>query len=107
MRSPQVVRFNIFDYHMRYREVDWADAIPHDIDVLTGWLESSQALVLGLLGHRGTWCTSSKWCAGERQAHPISAGRATDPATGEPLAKHSVGPDAPVRVLSLRMAGAG
>jgi len=53
IRSPRVVRFNIFDYHMRYREVDWNDAIPHDIDVLTSWLESSQALVLGLLAIAG------------------------------------------------------
>ena len=53
LRSPRVVRFNIFDYHMRYREVDWSDAIPHDIDVLTSWLESSQALVLGLLAIAG------------------------------------------------------
>jgi hypothetical protein len=53
LQSPRVVRFNIFDYHMRYREVDWSDAIPHDIDVLTSWLESSQALVLGLLAIAG------------------------------------------------------
>jgi hypothetical protein len=53
LQSPRVVRFNIFDYHMRYREVDWSDAIPHDIDVLTSWLESSQALVLGLLALAG------------------------------------------------------
>lgn len=53
LRSPRVVRFNIFDYHMRYREVDWSEAIPHDIDVLSSWLESSQALVLGLLALAG------------------------------------------------------
>lgn len=53
LRSPRVVRFNIFDYHMRYREVDWADAIPHDIDVLSSWLESSQALLLGLFAIGG------------------------------------------------------
>jgi hypothetical protein len=83
-RSPQVVRFNIFDYHMRYREVDWADAIPHDIDVLTGWLESSQALLLGLLGLAGLVYVI-KVVRGGAAAHPITAGRATDPATGEPL----------------------
>jgi len=53
LRSPRVVRFNIFDYHMRYREVEWSDAIPHDIDVLSSWLESSQALMLGLLAIAG------------------------------------------------------
>ena len=53
LRSPRVVRFNVFDYHMKYREVDWSDAIPHDIDVLTSWLESSQALVLGLFAIAG------------------------------------------------------
>ena len=74
-RSPQVVRFNIFDYHMRYREVDWADAIPHDIDVLTGWLESSQALLLGLLGLAGLVYVI-KVVRGGAAAHPISAGRA-------------------------------
>ncbi len=84
MRSPQVVRFNILDYHMRYREVDWADAIPHDIDVLTGWLESSQALVLGLLAIAGLVYVI-KVVRGGAAAHPISAGVATDPATGEPL----------------------
>jgi hypothetical protein len=69
---------------MRYREVDWSDAIPHDIDVLASWLESSQALVLGLLAIAGLVYVV-KVVRGGAAAHPISTGPATDPATGEPL----------------------
>ncbi len=77
LKSPRVVRFNIFDYHMRYRQVDWSDAIPHDIDVLSSWLESSQGLVLGLLAIAGLAYVISIARRGP-QAYPTAIG-----ATGE------------------------
>jgi hypothetical protein len=81
VRSPRVVRFNIFDYHMRYREVDWSDAIPHDIDVLTSWLESSQALVLGLLAIAGLAYALSVARRGAR-AYSTSVGSTSDECDG-------------------------
>ena len=53
-RSPQVF-FNLFQYHLFYRRANWEDATPHDWKVLTSWLTSPQALVLGLLAAAGLW----------------------------------------------------
>jgi hypothetical protein len=48
-KAPRVVFFNIVEYQLLYRRVHWERATPHDIDVLTSWINSSQALVLGAL----------------------------------------------------------
>ncbi len=52
-QSPGQVRFNVFDFHFFYRQVHWSNAIPHDVSVLFAWLDSSQALLLGLLATAG------------------------------------------------------
>jgi hypothetical protein len=49
MQSPYVVRFNIFDYHARYRLLDWPNATRHDLRVLILWYDSSPSLLLALL----------------------------------------------------------
>jgi hypothetical protein len=52
-KSPGQVRFNVFDFHFFYRRVQWSKAIPHDLGVMFAWLDSSQALLLGLLALAG------------------------------------------------------
>jgi hypothetical protein len=47
--APRVVFFNIIEYQLLYRRVHWQGATPHDIDVLTSWINSAQALLLGAL----------------------------------------------------------
>jgi len=54
-RAPRQVFFNLFQYHLFYRRANWEDATPHDCKVLTSWLISPQALVLGLLWAVGFW----------------------------------------------------
>ena len=53
LQSPRVVRFNIFDYHFFFRQVDWEGAIQHDVGVLAAWMDSAQAMLLGLLALAG------------------------------------------------------
>ena len=54
-RGPRQVFFNLFQYHLLYRRANWEDATPHDWKVLTSWLTSPQALLLGLLAAAGLW----------------------------------------------------
>lgn len=53
MKAPYQVFFNIVQYQAMFRRVDWAGATPHDVDVLSGWLNSTQALLMGFLGVAG------------------------------------------------------
>jgi hypothetical protein len=53
LQSPRVVRFSIFDYHFFFRQVDWDGAIGHDVGVLIAWVDSTQAMFLGLLALAG------------------------------------------------------
>lgn len=54
-KAPRVVFFNIVQYQALYRRADWPGATPHDVDVLSGWLNSTQALLMGLLTIAGVW----------------------------------------------------
>ncbi len=51
--SPRVVRFNIFDYHFFFRQLDWEGAIQHDVGVLASWIDSAPATLVGLLALAG------------------------------------------------------
>lgn len=51
--APRQVFFNIVQYQAIYRRVNWNGATPHDVDVLSAWLVSSQGLLMGLLGVAG------------------------------------------------------
>jgi len=55
VQSPQAVWFGIFEYNGLYRQVDWPNAMRHNVDVLTYWIDSSQALTLGLLAGAGVF----------------------------------------------------
>jgi len=49
LRAPRVVRFDIFEYHLLYRQVAWSGATAHDADVLTAWGNDPQAILLAIL----------------------------------------------------------
>jgi hypothetical protein len=55
LQKPREVLFTVFQFNYRYRAVDWKDATGHDIDVLTSWLVSSQASMLGVLALAGLY----------------------------------------------------
>jgi 4-amino-4-deoxy-L-arabinose transferase-like glycosyltransferase len=51
--SPRQVIFGVIQYNLLYRQVHWEGAIRHDLEVMVSWLDSSQALMLGLLAAAG------------------------------------------------------
>ncbi|HTS61263.1 MAG TPA: hypothetical protein VMH28_04520 [Candidatus Acidoferrales bacterium] len=51
--GPRQTIFSVIEYQGRYRLVDWPGAIAHDAGVMLSPLDSSQALVLGLLAVAG------------------------------------------------------
>lgn len=55
MKAPHQVFFNLVEYHARYRQVHWEGATQHDFEVLLSWIDSGQALLLGLLAAAGLY----------------------------------------------------
>ncbi len=53
IEGPRRTFFNIVQYNLVFRQVEWPGAIAHDMGVLFSWLNSAQALLLGLLGLAG------------------------------------------------------
>jgi hypothetical protein len=53
VQGPRQVWFNIFQYEFLYRQVHWPGATGHDFEVLTGWVNNSQAMLLLLLAVAG------------------------------------------------------
>jgi 4-amino-4-deoxy-L-arabinose transferase-like glycosyltransferase len=47
--APRQTLFNVIEYQALYRRVKWAGATPHDIDVLSAWLESVPVFLMGSL----------------------------------------------------------
>jgi hypothetical protein len=53
VKAPKQTFFNIVQYQAMFRRVRWDGATTHDIDALTAWLDSTPALLLGLLALAG------------------------------------------------------
>ena len=53
VKAPRQVLFNVIQYHLLYRQVGWPGAIRHDLEIQASWIDSSQALLLGLLAAAG------------------------------------------------------
>ncbi len=54
IQGPKQTLFNIIQYNLVYRQVEWSGAIVHDIfDVMLSWVNSAQGLLLGLLALAG------------------------------------------------------
>jgi len=67
VQSPQAVWFGIIEYNGLYRQVDWPNATRHKVEVLTYWIDSSQALTLGLLAAVGVFfIVKSDWIRARR-----------------------------------------
>lgn len=52
-QAPEQVFFNIFEYQALYRRANWPGIALHDTEVLTAWLNSTQALLLIALAFMG------------------------------------------------------
>ncbi len=53
LKGPRQTLFNIIQYNLIFRQVEWPGAISHDIGVMTTWVNSAQALLVGLLAIAG------------------------------------------------------
>jgi 4-amino-4-deoxy-L-arabinose transferase-like glycosyltransferase len=53
VKGPRQTFFNIIQYNLVFRQVEWNGAISHDIGVLLSWLNSAQALLVALLALAG------------------------------------------------------
>jgi hypothetical protein len=60
--NARAVWFGIFEYNGLYRYVDWPGATRHNFEVFIAWIDSSQALALGLLAALGVlFIAKSDW----------------------------------------------
>ena len=53
MQSPRPVMFNLFEYHLSFRTLYWPKTTQHDLEIMTSWIDSGQALLLLLLSLAG------------------------------------------------------
>ena len=51
--APRVVWFNLVQYHTQFRSIYWPDTTEHDLEILTSWINSGQALAILLLAISG------------------------------------------------------
>lgn len=49
LKGPREVWFNVIQYHSTFRKLYWPDTTRHDLEILASWIDSGQALLLGLL----------------------------------------------------------
>ncbi|HYL77447.1 MAG TPA: hypothetical protein VEU96_24750 [Bryobacteraceae bacterium] len=63
LKNPHNIFFNLAGYQLFYRRAQWEGATTHDLDVLTSWVDSGQALLLGLFALAGLLfiATRSGW----------------------------------------------
>ncbi len=47
--GPRQTWFNVVQYHAFFRKLYWPETTRHDLEILTSWIDSGQALLLGLL----------------------------------------------------------
>jgi uncharacterized membrane protein HdeD (DUF308 family) len=52
-KAPRQTSFNVVQYQALFRRVNWGDVNAHDVDALSDWLASTQALIIGLLAIAG------------------------------------------------------
>jgi len=52
-QGPRQAWFNLVQYHLAFRELYWPESTRHDLEILTSWIDSGQALILGMLAVSG------------------------------------------------------
>ena len=51
--APKQLWFEVVGFHLYYRQVDWSGWFLHDLEVLTGWLDSGQGMLTIMLAGAG------------------------------------------------------
>jgi hypothetical protein len=87
-QGPRQAWFNLIQYHVSFRKLYWPETTRHDLEVLTSWIDSGQALLIGLLAvsglvyvaRRSQWPAAMKaefyLCAWLAAALAVEVGRA-------------------------------
>jgi 4-amino-4-deoxy-L-arabinose transferase-like glycosyltransferase len=52
-QGPRQAIFNVLHYNLRYRQREWAGAVAHNVGEWFAWVDSPQAVMLGLLALAG------------------------------------------------------
>jgi hypothetical protein len=52
-QGPRQTWFNVVEYHAKYRKLYWPETTQHDLEIMTSWIDSGQALLLGFLAIAG------------------------------------------------------
>jgi hypothetical protein len=78
VHAPRQVWYNLFQFHLSYRQADWRGATQHDIDTLTSWINNAPDLGLILLALAGALFLIGKreWERGRRAEFFLCAGLA-------------------------------
>jgi len=74
-KAPRQTFFNVVQYQALFRRVNWGEATAHDVDVLSDWLTSTQALLMGVLAATGAWFVwkKSTWSRERREEFYLAA----------------------------------
>jgi len=74
LRWPKQAFFDTIGFHVHYRQVQWDDWLPHDIGIVTDWLNCAQAFILIGLAVAGVWfLRGSEWDGTRRSGFYLSA----------------------------------
>ena len=75
LQGRRQVIFNILDYHLYFREVQWSGAWAHDFGLISSSINSAQALLLFLLGAGGLLFAiyRTSWSRAERAPYYLCA----------------------------------
>lgn len=73
--SPRAAAFNLLDYHLFFRKLYWPNTLEHDLETVSSWVDSGQALVLFALAIIGLLYVvfRSQWPSETRRAFYLSA----------------------------------
>jgi uncharacterized membrane protein SirB2 len=53
MQASRPVIFNLIEYHLFFRKLYWPETTQHDLEIVTSWIDSGQALLLLLFSVAG------------------------------------------------------
>jgi 4-amino-4-deoxy-L-arabinose transferase-like glycosyltransferase len=53
--GPRQTWFNVVQYHAHFRTIYWPETTQHDLEVLTSWIQSAPATLVGGLAIFGLW----------------------------------------------------
>src|SRR5205085_6352229 len=53
IEGPRQVFFGVVEYNLKYRRLSWPTATKHNLEVYAAWIDSPQAIILGLLAAAG------------------------------------------------------